>query len=338
MRKVDPVLYWLLFYLILYMIALKAVPVTAGAFSVAVIFALIIENISTVFQKLLKMKRWTSTLVASLIFFGILSYSIYSVIPIVVEQWKSVSSFVSDFMKKSPSEIFPSIKSEEMLQMIKTAMDRIGEFFVSSLGKALTFAFSKIPDLLTSTLLLIISSTYLVIVFPKLRGVVPYMFPRSTLSRTEKFIQNLYRDMKKFVGGQMFNAIVVGLVVWIGMAIFGIKYAGFLGLLSGVTDFIPFLGVIIAAIPAIFIAISQQGVWGIVKVLVVLTVANQLESWILAPKVLGDRVKLNWFVILVTMLALSEVYGVIGVLVSVPFLVILRDIWREYVVDYLKRI
>ena len=335
-KKFDPAFYWLIFYLLLYMIALKITPLTAGAFSVAIVFALIIENIASLIQKL-KVKRWASVLIASLIFFGIISYSIYRVVPIVMEQWKSVSAFVSEFMKKNPSDVFPYLKGDETVQMLKDAMDNIGQTFTSYLGNMLTFIVTKIPDIFTTTLLLVISSTYLVIVLPKLRNAVPYMFPNSSVEKTQKFISNLYSDMRKFVGGQMFNAIMVGLIVWIGMAIFGIKYAGFLGLLSGITDFIPFLGVIITAIPALFIGISQYGIFGIIKVLIVLTVANQVEGWILAPKVLGDRVKLNWFVVLITMLALSEIYGVIGVLIAVPFLVAMKDIWREYVTDYLKK-
>ncbi len=335
-KRLDPAFYWLIFYFFLYMIALKIIPLTAGAFSVAIVFALIIENIASLVQKL-RVKRWLAVLIASLIFFGIISYSIYRVVPIVMEQWKSVSAFVSEFMKKNPSDVFPYLKGDETVQMLKDAMDNIGQVFTSYLGKMLTFIVTKIPDIFTTTLLLVISSTYLVIVLPKLRNAIPYMFPNSSSDKTYKFISNLYSDMKKFVGGQMFNAIMVGLIVWIGMALFGIKYAGFLGLLSGITDFIPFLGVIITAIPALFIGISQYGIFGIIKVLIVLTVANQVEGWILAPKVLGDRVKLNWFVVLITMLALSEIYGVIGVLIAVPFLVAVKDIWGEYVVEYLKK-
>ena len=335
-KKFDPAFYWLVFYFLLYMIALKIIPLTAGAFSVAVVFALIIENIASLVQRL-RVKRWLAVLIASLIFFGIISYSIYRVVPIVMEQWKNVSSFVSEFMRKKPSDIFPYLKGDETVKMLKDAMDNIGQTFTSYLGNMLTFIVTKIPDIFTTTLLLVISSTYLVIVLPNLRNAIPYMFPNSSTEKTRKFISNLYSDMRKFVGGQMFNAIMVGLIVWVGMMIFGIKYAGFLGLLSGITDFIPFLGVVITGIPALFIGVSQYGMFGIIKVLIVLTVANQVEGWILAPKVLGDRVKLNWFVVLITMLALSEIYGVIGVLIAVPFLVAMKDIWREYVVEHLKK-
>ncbi len=336
MKKLDPAFYWILFYLLSYMIALKLIPTTAGAFSLAVMFALIIENISNLIQKL-RVRRWIAVLLASLIFFGIISYSMYRVIPILIEQWGNVSAFVSEFMNKKPSDIFPYLKGDETVQIFKSAMDNIGQLFVSYLGKTLTFVVSKIPDIFTATLLLVISSAYLVIVLPMLRNAIPHMFPKSTLDRTYRFIASLYSDMKKFVGGQMFNATVVGFIVWCGMMLSGIKYAGFLGILSGITDFIPFLGVIITGVPAIFIGISQYGLLGILKVLIVLTIANQVEGWILAPRVLGERVKLNWFVVLITMLALSEIYGVIGILIAVPFLVMTKDIWREYITDYLKR-
>ena len=78
-------------------------------------------------------------------------------------------------------------------------------------------------------------------------------------------------------------------VVGGGMAVLGIPYALFLGFLSGITDFIPFLGVLIAALPAILLGLSDGGLWGVLKVVIVLLVAVEGLSPAEAAGVLPAR-------------------------------------------------
>ncbi len=336
MRRSDPALKWILGYFALYLVLLKVLPVTLGSLTLALIFVLIIENLSGILSKVLKFRRWALVLISSLIFYGILAYSIYSIIPIALKEGGNVLSYINDMISKSGNGLAAGIKNEKIAKMVSDVLAWAGKNFATFGADIAKLLLSKIPDILTSVTLLVIASTYIAAVLPKLKFLIAKLFPKSTMARTERFLRELYGDMRKFVGGQMINALIVGSIVWSGMSILKLRYAGFLGLLSGVTDFIPFLGVFITAIPSSLIGISQYGVLGLIGVLVVLTIANQVESWILAPKILGDRVKLNWFLILITMLALSELYGFIGVLVSVPFLIIVRGIWREYIVRILE--
>ncbi len=323
---------WVLGYFIAYLLLLYFVPVTVGALTIALLFVLIIENLSLFFNKKLKIPRSISVIISSILFYGILVYAIYSIVPIMINEAKGVMGFVEQIIKKPASDIFPKVKSETFLNIIDSMMKWTGNILTDFAGKVGTYIISKIPSFLTSVTLLIIASSYISVVLPSLKKHVTYLFPNCDEERTKNFLKELYGDLRKFVGGQMINALIVGLIVWMGMSLFGIKYAGFLGLLSGITDFIPFLGVIITALPSIFIGIAQKGIWGVVSVIVVLTIANQIEGWILAPKVLGDRVKLNWFIVLITMLGLSEIYGFIGVLLSVPVLIFIRLYWKKFVV------
>ncbi len=337
MRKLDASFYWLLGYFISYFLLLKVIPVTMGSLTLALLFVLIIENLSFLIGKWLKLRRGFLILISSLIFYGILIYSIYSIFPIVMKEGSKLLEYLQTLTSQSPDNLFSGIKNEKIAKMLSDMLSWAGKTFTTYAGEIAKTIFSKAAAIITSVTLLVIASTYLAAILPKLKRALPYMFPKSSLEKTEDFLRDLYSDMKKFVGGQMINAAIVGTIVWAGMAILGMKYSGFLGLLAGITDFIPFLGVFITAIPAIFIGTSQYGLWGVVGAIIVLTIANQIEGWILAPKILGDRVKLNWFLVLITMLALSEIYGFIGVLVSVPFLIISRGIWREFIAKALSK-
>ncbi|MCD6449643.1 MAG: AI-2E family transporter [Thermotogaceae bacterium] len=337
MKKIPNSLWWILGYFIIYMISLKYIPTTVGSLTLAFIFVLIIENLSKLLIKLFrgKIKRGYSILASSLIFYGVMSYSIYSIVPIVIKEGRNISNFIISFLSKPTEQLFPGIR-KEFLNVIQDILQWLGEMFSKYAGEIGGFVISKIPTIITFTTLLVVASTYISIVLPKIKNFHSYIFPNSDRDISENFLKELYSDLERFVGGQMINAFFVGLIVWIGMVIFKINHAGFLGILAGITDFIPFLGVIVTAIPAIFIGLSQYKMWGLLYVLIVLTAANQIEGWILAPKILGDRVKLNWFVVLVAMLALSEIYSFTGVLIAVPILIFIRTIWRVYIIDILK--
>ncbi len=338
MRKFDPALLWIVGYSILYLITLKVLPMTAGALTLALLFALIIDIISSLITRFFRIGRNVAVIIGSIVFLGVMSFSIYSIFPIVLNEGKNILNFILDLVGKPLKDVLPNVEEgSQALKLAEDVMDWLGSMFAEGFEKLATTVLSKIPDVATGVTLLIVASTYIALILPRFRSFIPYLFPRSTLSRTEGFLRTFYGNMKRFVGGQIINALLVGVIVWAGMSIFRIKYSGFLGILAGVTDFIPFLGAFITAIPSVFIGLSQKGLMGLIQTLIVLVVANQVEGWILAPKVLGNRVKLNWFIVLVTIIAFSELFGFTGVFISVPFLIVLREIWRYYVVDILKR-
>ncbi len=60
-------------------------------------------------------------------------------------------------------------------------------------------------------------------------------------------------------------------------------------------------------------------------------VTNQIESWVLAPRIQGRRMKLNWFAIIIAIFFCAQFFGVVGVLLAIPLLIFFRDFWIQYV-------
>jgi predicted PurR-regulated permease PerM len=65
--------------------------------------------------------------------------------------------------------------------------------------------------------------------------------------------------------------------------------------------------------------------------LIVLIVANQIESWVLSPRIQGSRMKLNWFAILLSILLAGSILGIAGVLLGIPMLLFFKKFWVEYI-------
>lgn len=327
-RKTDSAFLWLLFYFALYLILLKLIVEVIGAITVAFLLALVVDVISKQLRKHLKLGNRISVALAAVIFFGLLAYSFYSVVPISIEQGKNLYNALSKI--EMPED---GVSSEIVVSVVETVKTYFGDLLLSLLN----YTARHFSGIATALLLLIIASIYMNTFKENVKRHLEKMFPLSSIERTRAFLSKVYNETKLFVSGQLLTAFLVGLITYFGMVLFRIPYAGFLAVLAGITDFIPFFGVIVTAIPALLLGFTTYGLWGIVKVLIVLLIANQLEMWFLSPKIASSKVKINWFVILVNMLIFNSLFGVVGILVSVPCLIFIKNFWFMYVSEILKK-
>lgn len=131
--------------------------------------------------------------------------------------------------------------------------------------------------------------------------------------------------MKKFIRGHLLVAIFVGALTAIGLTILGVEFALTLGIIAGVTDLIPYFGPIMGALPAVLVGLLESSSLAI-KILILMVVIQQLESNVISPKILGDSVGLHPFTIIFVVLTGGHLFGIIGILLAVPFIAICRTI------------
>ncbi len=136
-----------------------------------------------------------------------------------------------------------------------------------------------------------------------------------------------------WIRGQLTVGFIVGFLVFIGLEIIGMDFAVVLGILVGVTNIIPYFGPIIGAIPALFLGLLRSPLM-FVKVLIVQVVAQQLESNLITPQVLGRQLGLHPLLIIFSLLLGAQFAGIAGLLFAVPVTAVIREViafWREQV-------
>jgi predicted PurR-regulated permease PerM len=137
--------------------------------------------------------------------------------------------------------------------------------------------------------------------------------------------------LSNYVRGQLLLGLAVGAAVAIGLTAlrllgFGIPYILLLSIIAGVTELIPIIGPIIGAIPAVIIAFSVSPTAG-VAVLLLYVVVQQLENNFLVPRIVGESIGIHPAVLSVVLLAMGQVFGIVGIILSAPLLAILRDLF-----------
>jgi predicted PurR-regulated permease PerM len=140
------------------------------------------------------------------------------------------------------------------------------------------------------------------------------------------------RALRNWLLGQAIAMVTVGLLTWAGLALLGVPSALALGLFAGLAEFVPILGPIAAAIPALIIALSQDtkvALW----VLALFVVIQQLEGNLLQPIIQRKMVALPPAVTLFAVLAFAILFGVMGALLAAPLavvtLVVVQDLYVE---------
>ena len=123
--------------------------------------------------------------------------------------------------------------------------------------------------------------------------------------------------MGQWLGGHLLLMLIIGTLDGIALMILGVPYALILAIWGGLTEIIPYLGPWLGIIPAVIIAFTISPLTALF-VAIAFIIIQQLESVLIAPKVIGNAVGLSPVIIILSLLAGAKLGGLLGVLVAVP--------------------
>jgi predicted PurR-regulated permease PerM len=145
----------------------------------------------------------------------------------------------------------------------------------------------------------------------------------------------LNRTWRAYLRGQLLLMLIIGLVTWLGLTILGLPGAFTLGVIAGLLELVPYLGPVLAAVPAVIVALLQGslylGVSNWVFVLIIIgfyILVQQFENVFVVPRVLGGAVDLHPMVVMIGVLVGASVGGILGALLAAPIIASVTEIVR----------
>jgi len=333
----DPAMWVIILYLFLFFFFFKASPAIMGAILFGWYLSMIISVPTSILSRFMKYK--IALLISSIGMFVLIAFAIYSIFPVLIEEGKRFFPVVGSTASEINVENFFDGKNidPKLTEWLNSLIGDIGRNISEFGATILNTVIQHIPAVSTSAILFVITASYFATIMPILRRNLWRFFPKSTQKRSIHFISECYKDIEHYIRGQVILALIVGIMVGIGTTLSGVPYALFLGFLSGIFDFIPFLGPTLVSIPGMLLGFLYGGIPGLIKMLIVFLFANQFESWVLQPRIQGTRMKLNWFAIVLAILLAGSIFGLPGVLIGIPFLAFFRRFWVEYVQEGLDK-
>lgn len=133
-----------------------------------------------------------------------------------------------------------------------------------------------------------------------------------------------------FVNGRIYDALIIGLLCFIGMSIFGFEYTILITVLVAVTNVIPVFGPFIGAIPSIFLLLMVNPMQAVLFTVFII-VLQQLDGNFIGPKVVGDSIGLPAWWVMFSILIGGGVGGVFGMLAGVPVFAVFYKLISEAV-------
>ncbi len=165
--------------------------------------------------------------------------------------------------------------------------------------------------------------------------VLDAVLSREKKQKLMKLLTLTDQTFTNFITGQLTEAVIIGALCFVGMAIFKMPYAPAISVLVGFTALIPVFGAFIGTAVGAFLILlvnPLQALWFIVFIIVL----QQLEGNLIYPKVVGKSVGLPGIWVLVAVTVGGNAMGIVGMLISVPIFAVLYVVTREAVNDRLR--
>lgn len=159
---------------------------------------------------------------------------------------------------------------------------------------------------------------------------LPFLKPE-TRKDVEYLVKEFIDIIVAFFRGQLLVAMLQGVLYAIGFSIVGLRYGFVIGILLGLLNIVPYLGAIIGLAVTIPLSLFQEGggVTLCVLTLLVIVIVQQIESWFLTPKIMGDRTGLHFMAIIVAIFFWgTAIGGILGMILAIPLTAFLTSFWR----------
>lgn len=190
---------------------------------------------------------------------------------------------------------------------------------MGSVGRAFFSFFSSTLRALGGVILIIFVTLFTAIDPELYQNGLIHLVPHRNRDRIKQVLQAAAISLRRWLVTQLIAMVAIGVVTGLAMWIIGIRGAVALGVLAGLLEFIPFLGPIASAVPAIAMGLldsPEKAIW----VALTFTVIQQAEGHLLIPLLMKDSLSLPPVMTILTQAVMATVFGFLGLLVAVPLL------------------
>jgi len=258
--------------------------------------------------------------------------------------FKQVLLDIDGFFRASIFSSYYEALDINALTLVEGAPMNIGNIIKNAMG-GIAMGVTSLVGALTGLILAIATVPIILFYLLKDGQNLPKVFIKMLPPRMRKDAKVIIRDadnqISSYIQGQILVAICIGIMVSIGFLIIGMDYALLLGVLAMFTSIVPYLGPVIAIIPAIIIAIVSSP-FMILKLAVVWTIVQLVDGKFISPQIMGKSLRIHPITIIFVLLTAGSLFGIVGVILGIPAYALLKVIvthmFKLYKVRYNKHI
>jgi predicted PurR-regulated permease PerM len=317
---------------VLAVLAAAAAVYTTRAVLVRVLIALFIAvSLDPAVRALTRrgMRRSTAVLVIFLIACGLAAAFLVSVIPAMVHQFQSL---VHDFPGYIASLSDRSARFRQLtdrFHLTGKVQDLIAGL-PGKLGGGLLGFTRRLFGAMFDTLTVLVLTIYFMADMPRLRHGAMLLFPRARRAHAGRVADVMVDKVGSYMIGNLLISLAAGLASFAVLAALGVPFAVPLAFAVALCDLIPMIGATLGAVICVLAALLTTELWPTTVVVAIFFVAyQQLENYLLAPRILRHTVSLSAAAVLLAGLIGGTVLGLIGALMAIPVAAALKVVLAE---------
>ncbi|MFD0710837.1 AI-2E family transporter [Paenibacillus sp. GCM10027626] len=280
----------------------------------------------------LKLARWLAILIVYLAGFGIITAASIGIGPYIASQFNSLIESMPQLVKAVQKQLaalqeqawFGKYLQENNVDWSKKAGEYLNQVTSVTLNSV-----QSIIGFLTKFLVVLTTVPFILYYMLSQGEKVPRFIMRLIPEEQEEDGMHILREMdtalSSYLQGKVLLSICLGLLVFIGYAAVGLEYPLILAICMMFFNLIPYVGGFIGAVPAVIMAFIDSPSM-VVKVVIIVLIAQQIESNVLSPQIMGRKLNIHPLTIILILLVAGSFGGLLGMFLAVPVYAVAREI------------
>jgi putative permease len=286
--------------------------------------------------------RMAAVAIVFIIFMSILVGLFLWLIPLIIEQLTALISALpamAHTLQKLAAELQTKYFSDLDPTYVQELIPRITREMEEVARRLVTGSLSYLPGLF-GVIIYLMLVPLLVLFFLKDKDKIVGWISGFLPTKRELFIQitkDIDQQMSNFFRGKIWEMIIISTVSVAAFLYFDFRFALLMGLISGVSVLIPYLGILLATIPIVLVALFQWGfTFGALKLLIAFAVIQLIDGNLLAPLLVGNMIRIHPAAVIFSVLACGQLWGIIGVIMAFPLAIVIKSL-LDLALPYIRK-
>lgn len=304
------------------------------SFLVPFCFALLLAFILVPLVRWLERKGVPTVLSIVLVFLGVVG----AVFGISYFFGSQIANLISDF--NNFRENFVQLLSQGIKKFnatfteippidVEFVRDKVVNFFENSGGSILSSTFTQTSSFLANFFLVPVYVFLLLLYRKGIKKGIMFFFPTEQRPKVETILYEVQGVGKNYIVGLFTVMIILAIVNSIMLLIIGVDYAIMFGCLAGLLIIIPYIGTYLGAALPILYALVTMDLTHAIMILIGFIIVQTIEGNFLTPKIVGSNTNVNALTAFVALIAGGYLWGIAGMVLSIPFIAMLKKIFRH---------
>jgi putative permease len=337
-----------IFWFLLVGVFITASTLISGAikpFFIAFIIAYLLQPTIDFIVSRLKLQRNLAASIIFLIFLGVFFVALVILLPIIYQQISIFINNVPKYKNYFQAEIMPHL-SAKIYSIEPNIADKIKDSLSNFINNIFTILTSLANNFWRYTIVTINIFVLLLLIpiilfyflrdWPKIIANMESLLPLHSKKKITEILFSINNLLSAYIRGQLNICLLLSVFYSISLSIVGVDLAILLGILSGFLVIIPFIGTLISFSLVLIVAYLTFGMKiKLLYIIMIYLIGNIGESYILTPKIIGDKIGLHPVWIIFSILACGGLFGFVGIFFAIPIAGITKILLFN-VIDFYK--